>query len=227
MQSLEIGALDCQYWEFIHPFAWLYHLSAISGSFANMMRSALVDGEPLRIVIYADGLVPGNPFRPEVSRNLMCIYWCIADWPDHVLHRSFAWPVFSILRLKVISTIQGGLGRLMRMVLRVFFATVGHSFTTGVHIPCPGGDFVATGISAGLVGHKEMTSWKGHAGLKCCMTCENVLNCLFRAVRDGEVSCSCSKISEFKYRSNEDIFNIVDSLAIEFGRLTNGSNEKI
>ena len=111
VQSLDLG-IDAQLskWEYLNPFAWLYHLSAMSASFADIMRNICVDGRPLRIVIYADGLVPGNPFRPEKSRNLMCIYWCIADWPQWLLQRSFAWPVFGILRETIIDKIKRRLG---------------------------------------------------------------------------------------------------------------------
>ena len=65
IQSLEINAAKCKHWEYINPFAWLYYISTISAAFANMMRDSTVDGNLLRIVIYSDGLVPGNPFRPE------------------------------------------------------------------------------------------------------------------------------------------------------------------
>ena len=78
IQSLEINAVKFKHWEYINPFAWLYHVSTISATFADMMRDYTVDGIRLRIVIYSDGLVPGNPFRTEPSRKLNCIYWCIA-----------------------------------------------------------------------------------------------------------------------------------------------------
>ena len=121
IQSLEINAAKCKHWEYINPFAWLYYVSTTSAAFADMMRDYTVDGNLLRIVIYSDGLIPGNPFRPEPSRKLNCIYWCIAEWPQYVLQRSFAWPVFSILRESIIHSIPGGLSRLMRLILHVFF----------------------------------------------------------------------------------------------------------
>ena len=124
IQSLEINAAKCKHWEYINPFAWLYYVSTISAAFANMMRDYTVDGNLLRIVIYSDGLIPGNPFRPEPGRKLNCIYWCIAEWPQYVLKRSFAWPVFSILREEIIHSIPGGLPRLMRLILHVFFEAV-------------------------------------------------------------------------------------------------------
>ena len=84
-------------------------MSSLSAAFGEMMRSVCVDGRPVRIVIYADGLIPGNPFRPEASRKLQCVYWAIVDWPQYVLQRSFAWPVFSLVKQSVVNTISGGL----------------------------------------------------------------------------------------------------------------------
>ena len=223
VQRIEINVEGCKYWEYVNPFAYLYYLSTISSCFSEMMRSACRDDRPVRIVIYADALIPGNPFRPEASRTLMCIYWAIADWPQHVLNRSFAWPVFSILRTSVIEKIPGGLGYIMRVVLKIFFATVGASFTTGVHIVFRGGDFVATGIFAGfladLLGHKEITDWKGTNGVYCCMTCDNVLNCLHRAPKAGEVRANCSDPLLFHRRTNQDVYNAVDELAASVGIL--------
>ena len=70
----------------------------------------------------------------------------------------------------------------MRIVLNIFFSSVGHSFARGVHINCPQGGYVVTAIFAGfladLLGHKEITDWKGSNGVRCCFTCGNVVNCL-------------------------------------------------
>lgn len=216
VQSLDIGVPGFERWEYLNPYAFLYYLSSISHSFATMMKSISSGDRPLRIVLYADALIPGNPFRPEPSRQLMCIYWCIADWPQHVLQRSFAWPVFSIIRCKIMHQIQGGLSRLFRMILRIFFVGA-QSFTSGIHIPCSSGDFVVTGIFAGfladLVGHKEITEWKGVNGIICCLTCGNVTNCLHRAPRRGEVDCTCADRKKWQCLTDEDIWKIVDDLA--------------
>ena len=170
VQSMQVGDRT---WEYLHPFAFLYHMSMISADFATMMRSACADGRHLKLVLFADGMVPGNPFRPEKSRTVMCLYWCLADWPQHVLQRSFAWPVFSILRESIIEKLSGGLSGLMRKVLRVFFPLVGHSFSRGVTINSPQGAYVAKAVFAGflgdLVGHKDIWYTKGHNGVKCCM----------------------------------------------------------
>ena len=223
VQFMELGIPGCEHLEFVNPFAFLYYLSAISAGFAEMMKSICVPGRPLRIIIYADGLEPGNPFRHDLARHLMSIYWCIADWPQYVLQRSFAWPVFSIIRTKFLNQLEGGLGRLMSMILRIFFKSKDHSFSTGVHINCPTGDYVITAIFAGfladLVGHKEITEWKGHSGLMCCLTCSNVRNMLWGTPHGLQVNTNCHKRKKFIIRENDDVFKIVDDLHRDFMRL--------
>ena len=225
VQKIELGHSKLQTWEYINPFAYLYYLSSISSAFAEMMRSVCVDGRPLRIVVYADGLVPGNPFRPEASRKLCCIYWCIVDWPQHVLQRSFAWPIFSILRESIIQEIEGGLGRIMRILLRTFFFNPdGHSFLRGVHINCPSGDFAVTGVFAGfladLLGHKELTEWKGTGGTLCCLTCHNVINMQHRKPRRGEVATNCSNPELFKKRTNESLYKSLETIKAKHEELS-------
>jgi hypothetical protein len=157
-----------------------------------------------------------------ISVEMQAIYWCIVDWPQHVLQRSFAWPVFSILRENVIHTIEGGLGRIMRIVLRIFFAKSGHSFLRGIHINDEHGGFVVTAILAGflqdLVGHKELTEWMGHNGVLCCITCDNVINMLHRKPdhAKGQVATNCSDLAKFRYRTNESVFTMIDELKAEY-----------
>lgn len=222
LQSMELGIEGCEHLEFMHPCAFLYYLSSISPAFATMMKDISVPGRPLRICIYADGLEPGNPFRHDKARHLMSIYWCIADWPQYILQRSFAWPVFAIIRTKFFEKFPAGLSRLMRMVLRIFFKDDDHSFTKGVHINCPTGDYVVTGIFGGfladLVGHKEITEWKGHQGRLCCISCSNVTNMLHAPPNRelGEVPANCCKLHKFKVRSNQDLFDLADELAMTY-----------
>ena len=73
VQSMEIGVEGCEHLEYVNPFAFLYYLSSISAAFSEMMRSVYVPGRPLRLIIYADGLEPGNPFRHERARHLRII----------------------------------------------------------------------------------------------------------------------------------------------------------
>ena len=77
----------------------------------------------------------------------------------------------------------------MRLILHVFFGSSGANFATGVHIVCPRGDFVVRaefgGFLADLLGHKEITDWKGTGALVVCMECDNIVNHNHRQARRG------------------------------------------
>ena len=139
VQKIALGAEKLQSWDICHPFAFLWHLTNISTHFSQIMASCATPSQPLRLVLYADELVPGNPFRPEKGRKLFCIYWAFVDWPGWLLSRSFAWPCFSILRSVVVDELEGGASYLARVIIRTFFPDQGYSFQTGLLIEGPGG----------------------------------------------------------------------------------------
>ena len=95
IQSMPIGAPGLKHWEYISPCAILWYLCSLSQAFTSIMRSSSVStGSPLRLIIFADSMTPGNPYRKDKGRSSTCIYWSFADWPAWLIARSFAWPVF-------------------------------------------------------------------------------------------------------------------------------------
>jgi hypothetical protein len=117
----QVALANGMMWDVCHPFAFLWYLSSISTCFAQVMKDCMKSGAILRLVIYVDGLVPGNPFRPEASRKLQCVYWSFVDWPNWMLTRTFAWPCLSILRQKIVEeNLDGRMSYFARIVLRLF-----------------------------------------------------------------------------------------------------------
>ena len=130
IQQVRLDAPGLRDWEICHPFAFLWYLTHHSAAFQEVMRISTLDGRKLRLVIYMDGLVPGNPFRPDKGRSIMCIYWCFVDWPAFMLTRTFAWPCLSILRESIMHSIPGGASYLARLSLRIF----SHSLATPLNL---------------------------------------------------------------------------------------------
>ncbi len=230
VQTMEIGAPNLEQWEFCHPAAFLHYLTVISAPFADLMRSICVEDRPCRVVIYADGLEPGNPFRPEKSRHLQCIYWALADWPQWLLQRTFAWPVFGMIRTAVLETIEGGMSYLMRLVLKVFFADDRRSFSRGVILKHGSSAYEVRAIFgwflADLEGHRDITRWKGTSGKLMCISCFNVVSkkC---TLGDGDVDARCSDAAKFVRRTSADIHAIVDELANTIGTISNTKFDKL
>ena len=86
-----------QLWSMVGGRRW----STVDGRLARW-SSMVDDGRLARVITYMDELIPGNPFRPDKARKLMCICWAIVDWLDYMLNRRFAWPCFSIIRSSLI-----------------------------------------------------------------------------------------------------------------------------
>jgi hypothetical protein len=146
VQRIELNLPKLKYIDIVHPFALLYYLCQISVVFANMMHGCSLVGNALRLVVYSDGMNPGNPFRPEKSRKLTCVYWAFVDWPAHMLSRTFAWPPLLIMRETVIKQIPGAMAYMNRLILRLFFPEEGHSFARGIYLPLREASFMVCAI---------------------------------------------------------------------------------
>ena len=89
--------------EICNPFAYLYHLSSIEPSFSKLLHDATDGGNRmLHIVLYMDSINPGNPLRHDKGRTTECVYWTIAELPDHVLVKASGWLVFSTIRTTLV-----------------------------------------------------------------------------------------------------------------------------
>jgi len=160
----------------------------------------------------------------------MCIYWTFVDWPSHMLTRTFAWPCFSILRSTIIADIDGAMSYITRAVLRTFFPLEGASLERGILIQSKDGHYMVRAVFAGfladLLGHKEITEWKGTGGNVCCIECSNVHK-RARGPNDPRgVGLDCADQTKYARRSNEEVFAIVDTLAIQNTILTVAQFEK-
>jgi hypothetical protein len=222
-------------WEYCHPCAFLWYMSQISSNFCTIMRDSVADGRPARLVIYADEMIPGNPFRPEKSRKLLCIYWAFVDWPDWLLTRSFAWPCFSVLRSAMVADVDAGMSYIARLILHVFFPDTGDSLERGIFLRSPNGEqYMIKAIFAGwlcdLAGHKDILCWKGWQGNVCCFGCRN----LDRRHRgpmsaDGVIGIDCADTTHFNAGQNvtsDTIFAIIDDLSVQKHTLVKSAFER-
>lgn len=216
MPMPDIPELDL--WEYCHPLALIYHLSVISPVFAELMATCGTPGLPLRIVLYIDEICPGNPLRPEKSRTLQAIYWAFADWPQWVLQRTAAWPVFGTMRSSLVAKLPGKVSQLMKMVLHIFFSAVGASFTLGVTIVRAGGErIIRTACFSGFIAdekaHNQIVGSKGASGTRPCSTCVNVFGRMSEnRIPDGCVHYKSVDPSKFKFHTNESVYVAYDAI---------------
>ena len=223
IQTVRLDALGVRDWEVCHPFAFLWYMTQHSAALREIMRNSTSDGRKLRLVIYMDGMIPGNPFRPDKGRKIMCIYWCFVDWPAYMLNRTFAWPCLSILRESIMERIPGGASYLARMSLRIFFPRDGDSFESGIIIKGPDGSYLVkamfVGFLADLKEHKTITEWVGTGGILCCLRCSNLRRTAIGDHADGTIGLDCPDPRKFLKREEGELRDIVASLIVEHGRM--------
>jgi hypothetical protein len=208
---------DVPTWSYVHPCALMHHLSGICPSFGDLM-SSLIEPEfkPLRVVLYMDEIVPGNPLRIDKARSIMCVYYSFVEFPQHVLQRGNGWFLFGILRSKLIELLPGGESQLFKMILRNMFAT-NNCLAVGVNIVARDRLVTCRAIFGGLladeVAHKDCFNIKGAAGTKPCISCKNVVN---HNVMVGDsdylvslLNCDCSRLDR---HTNASIYEAVDLL---------------
>ena len=220
VQQIEVGMPGLKFLDICHPFAMLQYLCTISLPFGDMLYTAVqkAAGQPLRLVIYADEMCPGNPFRPEKSRTLQCIYWTFIDFPGYVLSRTFSWKVLCLIRAKIVEKVEGGMSYICRLLLRVFFPENGTSLADGIYVKVRDATFVVSAVFAGflcdLKGHKENLEWKGHNGNVTCLSCANIDKRILGDHGARVYGLDCSDPKKFIPRTNEEVFEAVDELAV-------------
>ena len=169
VQKRYIGVPGLDYWEYCHPLAWMYYVSTLTITFGQMLSACIQDGTAAHIIIYIDEVCPGNPFRPDKSRTLQCIYWCMSEWPQWLISRSAAWPCLALLRSKFVEWLPGGISGLMRVILEIMFLGPNSLSEIGVVIQVADNMSlvirgVFDGILADLKALKESFGWKGTSG---------------------------------------------------------------
>ena len=121
----------------IGPCALLVYSCAISPAFSRLMNSIATG--MCRIVLYNDGVTPGNVFRPDAGRKFEAFYWAVTEWPDWMLQRSMCWQTLSLIRSKLITDVQCIISRIMHRFLNLF-----RTLSEGVLLPAADGEFMFT-----------------------------------------------------------------------------------
>lgn len=164
--------------EFVNPFAYVYILCNQQPELFRL----LCPGEEATcrpIVVYADEVQPGNPFRPDHGRLTLCVYWVFADLPDQFLSNVDFWFLGTTVRTVLVEKIPGGVSALMTAFLKLCFAPTGRSWHRGVMLSSGNSSAVLSGTFSGLLGDekalRELFCLKGAAGTRCCPNCANVI----------------------------------------------------
>ena len=86
-----------------HPLATLYHACKQGGSFSDYMRAMLIEqppgpADPWHLVMYTDGLTPGDAFKTQNLRKLDVVYFSMLELGVVALCKEDSWFMISAKR---------------------------------------------------------------------------------------------------------------------------------
>ena len=231
LQYIPTGIKSVPNIEICNPFAYLYHVSSIEPSCSKLLHDATDGGNRmLHIVLYMDSINPGNPLRHDKGRTTECVYWTIAEFPDHVLVKASGWLVFSTIRTTLVEQWPGSFSGFMRSIINLFWSQnrLSPNFEKGIMVPHIGRSLIVRcclgGILADEKALKEIFGLKGASGSKPCITCKNVIQFVEKGTveRSGTfwVGIDETDYRKLKYASSDDVYAIVDELRNVFGTVS-------
>ena len=209
-------------WDFIHPLAFLWYLTCKCAQFGDLMAAAISSaaGGNLSLLLYGDDLTPGNPLRHDTGRKVFAFYYAFLEWPVWMLHRRDAWMCFGNLRVSIIEKLKGGVSAVFAKIAQVMFTTVPTNLANGFFIVVKGAEIMMRAIFKGIIadekGLKEAWDIKGQAGIKPCISCQNIFNFIHKQGGDDGYRKGLDNVSRESWipHTNESLIAMHDQLAL-------------
>ena len=170
-------------WMHINIFAWFWFLAAESKLFFDLMKSVVdrAQGGCIRLSLYTDEVVPRNKLRPDKGGSYQAVYFQVLDFPEWIRHRlPLKWFTFGYASVSGMIDAGVGVGQLMRIVLRSWFARAPWNLQrTGVRLK-HGNDVVHWFARYACSPQDERAQkygfdLKGSSGRNPCATCNNCM----------------------------------------------------
>jgi hypothetical protein len=169
------------------PLAFLHYHCENSPHYAKAVVDALETypcgpATPWHIIMYQDGVDPGDGLAKNKSRKLTVFYWAFLELGMSALAHEQVWGTSTVMRTSCANKLEGGIVQLTEIVLDSFFGAPHDIMRAGVTVPIHGTQrrvtlFAVVGaMLADEPAMKEMLSCKGHAGTKPCLLCQNATN---------------------------------------------------
>ena len=169
----------------VNPFAFLFHAYKEDGPFRILIDNACEDGhgsadDPLKIVIYADEVVPGKELSHNNKRKQWCMYWSLGELLSH-FHLEETWIPMLAIRSSTVSSVSGNISQVMAKALLLFFGDLGTDASTGGFV-LYGKDGSQRRLFMKLWmvvqdggAHKLLWRCKGDGGTKMCKLCGDLI----------------------------------------------------
>lgn len=156
--------------------------------FSMVNHNGISATKPLRVVIYAGEILPGDQLKATISRKMLAFYWAFLEY-NELLGREDLWMHACVLRTMHVKRVLGGYSQIMKKICNLF-TTSPNDLQLGVGLPSFDGSKFVFGKVTVVLGDeaalKQLWSNKGSSGTFCCLFCQNVVNHLLGlAEHDG------------------------------------------
>lgn len=165
------------------PLPYFYHNCEQSITYARIVREALrrkpsTAAEPWNIIIYQDGVDPSDMGAEHHTRSACAWYWSFAELGIYALGHEEMWGCICTLRKSEYNQFTGAIAGLFASLLGLFRGT--HDIQlAGVTVVIDGEPVTILARVGVIFGDepalKEMLDCKGHAGIKPCLLCKNIV----------------------------------------------------
>ena len=215
---------------FQNPMAWLHYHCEHSNTFSKIVQGALqahpsTPSSPWSIILYEDGVDPGDQIGKNKSRHSVVYYWSFLELGMEALCHEEVWGTATIMRTNKAKHLEGGLPELTHRVLEQFHGDVHDIRISGVSVCCQGSENHSTIFAKTQVlmsdapALAEMLSAKGHAALKCCCLCMNATHhkppggaTPIHEFSDYCVPITCTDFNKFKKHTDASLRQSIQHL---------------
>jgi len=196
------------------PLACLYDACSLEGFSALVEKTLRVrpcsTSSPWKVILYSDEISPGTQFKEDSRKNL-AVYWTFLDFefgqPGSLSHED-VWFTGAIVRSTVLERVPAKSGYIFKVLLLDMFPENGPNLkTTGIQVDLFSGKkcmiIADHGITiADEMALKDCLNIKGHAGLKPCGECSNMV--MPRRGLEGPGVVTIEELDDRKWQRSSD-----------------------
>jgi hypothetical protein len=222
----EIGAAPIAV-EIQHPFAIFWYVCNVSIAFTEMLKRTAAacpcsPAAPWRILLYSDGVDPGNQLAYRHSRKMDAVYWSILEFGSSVLSDEMAWFELATIRQTTSENVKARLSGVITALGLTFFDENGHDMRHGMALQLADGSSMMIFLTFGMniadeCALHETYCCKGSGGLKPCMLDQNVFNAqnkrgIVESATSWCVLHTCSAWNRIRLHTTDSITGILRRL---------------
>lgn len=221
---------------FVQPVPLLSHMCLECAEFSAMMLKVIDEHtpsqeHPLKLIVYSDGVSPGNVLAHNQTRKVEVMYWSIQEFGDLALAMEKNWFLLGVARHDHVKRLPGQMSQYFREGVERFFTPV--DVRQGIQLTFAGGQrriiFLELSIVVGdEVALKECMDIKGASGTVLCPLCRNLVDWKSNLHMHSEelIPSNNPSLNGIDFHTDETVLATVRYLSEQKGSMSNARFKK-